>query len=63
MDVVLIAAGAVLLVGTIVADFFTAGGSLADDPVTVPAALTMIGTGLGLGAATLSGGEPVQPKL
>lgn len=35
--------GAALLVGTIAADFLTAGASIADDPITVPAALAMMG--------------------
>ena len=39
-------AGASLLIGTIVADFLTAGGSLADDPVTIPLALSMMGIGV-----------------
>lgn len=39
-------AGATLLIGTIVADFLTAGGSLADDPVTIPLALSMMGIGV-----------------
>ncbi len=38
--------GVSLLIGTIVADFFSGGLSLADDPVTIPLALSMMGIGV-----------------
>jgi len=54
------ALGATLLVGTLVADFLTAGASVADDPITVPAALALMG--FGVVVHELPGVEPIEPR-
>jgi len=62
-DAILVIAGFALLTGTIIADFLTAGGSIADDPATVAAATSMIAAGLGLSTPEPSGRRPVQQQL
>lgn len=51
-------AGLTLLVGTIVADFITLGGSVPDDAVTIPLALSMMG--IGTVGQELPGHKPIQ---
>lgn len=51
-------AGVTLLIGTIVADFVTFGGSVADDAVTIPLALSMMG--IGSVGQELPGQKPIE---
>jgi LysM repeat protein len=50
-------AGTALLIGTLVADFLTCGASVADDAVTVPLALGMMG--IGVAGQELPGQKPI----